>query len=70
MMGNFRKLTAYLEELSQGLVEGCACLVYQGEQEVYRCYAGRRTAEEGEVLKNDTLYRLYSLTKLYNGTVI
>ena len=69
-MGNFRKLTAYLEELSQGLVEGCACLVYQGEQEVYRCYAGRRTAEEGEVLKNDTLYRLYSLTKLATAAAV
>mgnify|MGYP001862479655 CR=1 FL=1 len=35
-MGNFGKLTAYLEEISQGPVVGCACLVYQGEQDERR----------------------------------
>ena len=69
-MGNFGKLTAYLEEISQGPVAGCACLVYQGEQEVYRRYAGRKTTEGGEALENNTLYRLYSLTKLATAAAV
>lgn len=69
-MGNFGKLTAYLEEISQGPVAGCACLVYQGEQELYRRYAGRKTTEGGEALENNTLYRLYSLTKLATAAAV
>lgn len=63
-MHNFSDLEEYLDGIAAKMVAGCACLVYKGEKEVYRHYAGWRRVENRDNLKDDTLYRLYSLTKI------
>lgn len=66
-MRTWTRLNAYMEELCKSRVSGCACLVYADGKEQYRHYAGKANMETGEAPDCDTLYRIYSLTKLYTA---
>ena len=64
------RLGGYMDQLCREEISGCACLVYEGEAERFRRYCGLRDVERGLVPDGDTLYRIYSLTKLYTAVAI
>ena len=70
-MGERRsRLGGYMDQLCREGISGCACLVYEGEAERFRRYCGLRDVERGLAPDGDTLYRIYSLTKLYTAVAI
>ena len=64
------RLGGYMAQLCREGISGCACLVYEGEAERFRRYCGLRDVERGLAPDGDTLYRIYSLTKLYTAVAI
>ena len=64
------RLGGYMDQLCREGISGCACLVYEGEAERFRRYCGLRDVERGLAPDGDTLYRIYSLTKLYTAVAI
>lgn len=69
-MAEFSELTRYLECLTQDGIASGACLIYLKNREVYRHYAGWGNVKNQTPLRDDTLYRLYSLTKLYTAVAV
>lgn len=67
---DFTELTAYLNNLTKKAVPSCACLIYLKNEEIYRNYAGYSRIDAMSPVKDDTLYRLYSLTKLYTAAAV
>ncbi|MBT9778571.1 serine hydrolase [Clostridium sp. MCC353] len=67
---DFTELTAYLTNLTKKAVPSCACLIYLKNKEIYRHYAGYSRIDTMSPVKDDTLYRLYSITKLYTAAAV
>lgn len=70
MSERWSRLGGYMDQLCREGISGCACLVYEGEAERFRRYCGLRDVERGLAPDGDTLYRIYSLTKLYTAVAI
>lgn len=66
-MRRWKKLDAYIDELCSKDIAGCSCLIFKNGMEQYRKYAGKCNLETGERPNENTLYRIYSLTKLYTA---
>lgn len=69
-MADFSELTRYLEHLTQNGIASGVCLIYLENREIYRHYAGWENVKNQTPLRDDTLYRLYSLTKLYTAVAV
>lgn len=69
-MGRFDRVTGYLDGLMEKGIAGGACLVVKGKEEVYRHYEGYADVAGGREPGERTLYRLYSLTKLYTAVAV
>lgn len=63
----WKKLDTYIDELCRETISGCSCLILQNGIEQYRKYAGKCNLQTGEAPNENTLYRIYSLTKLYTA---
>lgn len=62
---NFSKLTKLLDESEKNLMApGCGCVVFKGEEQVYRHIAGFKDREAGIKLEGDETYFLYSCSKI------
>lgn len=60
--------TSHLDKLLEGYAKngpaGCACAVAQGGKVIYKGFAGYADREGGRLIGEDTVYRLYSMTKV------
>lgn len=65
---DFTRLTDFLETLADRGVPGCDCAVYQNRRQVYRHSTGFADLESKTPIASDTLYRLYSMTKIITCT--
>lgn len=61
---------AMAQEVQQGRIAGIATLVYQNGEVVQRVQYGFADREQGKSLKPDSLYKIFSLTKLVTGTAL
>ncbi|MDX1268937.1 MAG: serine hydrolase domain-containing protein, partial [Oceanisphaera sp.] len=61
---------AMAEEVQQGRIAGIATLVYQHGEVVQRGQYGFADREQGKPLTPDSLYKIFSLTKLVTGTAL
>ncbi len=63
-MKQFDRLTAFLTRLiDQEQLAGCSCVVTQGQDIVYENYLGYADREAGRKMSEDTVFRMYSMTK-------
>ena len=70
MSERWSRLGGYMDQLCSEKISGCACLVYEGQTERFRRYCGLRDVERELAPDRDTLYRIYSLTKLYTAVAV
>ena len=61
----FKRLDSFLRSITPQLVPGLECSVYYRHEPVYRVCYGYADAEEKKPVSPDTLYYLYSVTKLF-----
>lgn len=62
---NFSKLTELLDKSeANGMAPGCGCVVFKGNELIYRHIAGLKDRETGEKLCGNELYYMYSCTKV------
>ena len=64
----FKHLDSYLKTLAPGQVPGIDCAVYHRHEPVYRTCYGYADAEKQVPITTDTMYYLYSVTKLFTCT--
>lgn len=63
-MQNFDKVGMYLDTLvRENKVAGCSVQIKAGDEPVYGYYSGYADIETGRPITEDTLYRIYSMTK-------
>ena len=62
--------TAMAQEVEQGRIGGIATLVYQNGEVVQRAEYGYADREQQRPLEPDSLYKIFSLTKLVTGTAL
>ncbi|NCC07208.1 MAG: class A beta-lactamase-related serine hydrolase [Clostridia bacterium] len=64
-VANYQMLDEYLDELvSNGKVCGCAVALQTGNERTHYKFAGLQSCDGNVPIKSDTLYRIYSMTKL------
>lgn len=61
---NFKKLTEFLDSMPSHLIPGFDCTVFKGHECIYRHSGGYADAENKIKISSDTLYYLYSCTKV------
>lgn len=63
--GRLARITQHLQQhyVDSGRIPGCDTLVARRGQVVYRSTLGRMDIERNRALREDTLYRIYSMTK-------
>ncbi|MGH1449947.1 MAG: serine hydrolase domain-containing protein [Pseudomonadaceae bacterium] len=57
-------------QVAEKKLAGIATLVWQDDQVIYRDQAGYRNLEEQQPLTDDTIYKIFSLTKPITGTAL
>lgn len=63
-MDRFTRLTAFLQRLiEEEQLAGCSCAVTQGQEIVYETYLGYADRENKKPMAEDTVFRMYSMTK-------
>ncbi len=60
---NFTKLTAFLNTLDAWGNVGFDCMIRQGGKEIYRYLHGFADRENGKPIREDTIYKMFSMTK-------
>ncbi len=63
-MENFAYLDSLLERFAKDTVAGCACIVTREGKKLYEGYHGYADLESSRPIEQDTVYRLFSLTKI------
>lgn len=63
-MSNFDDLDRLLKTFSEKTVPGCGCAVAQHGKILYEGYSGYADLERGIPITEDTVYRLFSMTKI------
>ncbi|CAG5091120.1 Beta-lactamase [Thermobacillus xylanilyticus] len=63
-MSRFRMLDELLNRLTEDKLPGCACVVSRHGKVLYEGYAGSANLEQGKPITPDTVYRLFSMTKV------
>ncbi|MGN0745787.1 MAG: serine hydrolase domain-containing protein [Aristaeellaceae bacterium] len=63
-MMDFTNLDALLKRLTAQRLPGIACVMTQGQEIIYERYEGYADLESGRPLREDTVFRIYSMTKL------
>ncbi|MDO3408916.1 serine hydrolase domain-containing protein [Saccharibacillus sp. CPCC 101409] len=63
-MARFDDLSALLESFTEQGPAGCACMIARDGEIVYEGYFGRANREKGIAVGPDTVFRLYSMTKV------
>ena len=61
---DFTNLDALLKRLTAQRLSGIACVMTQGQEIIYERYEGYADLESGRPLREDTVFRIYSMTKL------
>ena len=67
-MGNFHHVDALLQHIANDSVAGCACSVIHRGEKIYEGYFGYADLEEKRPIGSNTIYRLYSMTKVITCT--
>ncbi len=62
------RLTTMLQDFIQKGVPGCACSVLRGGQTLAEAYEGYADLEAGKPIAPDTIYRIYSMSKVITCT--
>ncbi len=62
---DFQRLTDFLEGLSEKGIPGNSCAVMLDGKRVYEHYSGYADLEERKPVGPDTLFRIYSMTKIF-----
>lgn len=63
-MGKFEDLSSLLEGFVENGLPGCACAVAKNGKTLYEGYYGYADIEEKKLITPDTVYRLFSMTKV------
>ena len=63
-MAKFSDLDALLQQFAGSTVPGCGCAVAQNGKILYEGYYGSANLETGKPVTADTVYRLFSMTKV------
>ena len=63
-MSTVKDLDLLLEDFAKNRVPGCACIVMKDGETLYEGYKGLMDAENGRKTGEETLYRLFSMTKV------
>lgn len=63
-MNNYKYLTHFLATLAEQKVVGCACAINHKHEKVYEHYVGLQSLQTQKPITEDTLYRIYSMTKI------
>lgn len=63
-MADFSNVSALLEQFAQQSVVGCSCAVSHKGKTVFEGYAGYADKAAGRNIDKDTVYRLFSMTKV------
>jgi len=63
-MANFDELSALLQQFTEKGPAGCACAVAKDGKTLYEGYFGYADLEEKRPITEDTVYRLFSMTKV------
>lgn len=63
-MANFKHLDELLQQFAGNTVPGCGCAVAQHGKILYEGYYGKADLETGRPVTADTVYRLFSMTKV------
>ncbi len=63
-MAKFENLDRLLQRFSQNTVPGCACIVARDGEILYEGYHGKADLESGRPVTEDTVFRLFSMTKV------
>ena len=64
-MDNNKEIDALLKTLTEQGIPGCALLVRRERAVIYEHYTGYADLELQKEMNADTLFRIYSMTKLY-----
>ena len=67
-MAKFTDLDKLLQQFAGSTVPGCGCVVAQNGEILYEGYYGLADIETGKPVTADTVYRLYSMTKVITCT--
>ena len=63
-MNRFRMLDQLLNRFTETMLPGCACIVSRHGKVLYEGYSGWANLEQGKPITPDTVYRLFSMTKV------
>ncbi|MEJ8303689.1 serine hydrolase domain-containing protein [Saccharibacillus sacchari] len=63
-MAQFDHLSALLKSFTEQGPSGCACMIAKDGEVVYEGYFGQANREQGSAVNADTVFRLYSMTKV------
>lgn len=63
-MAQFDHLSALLKSFTEQGPSGCACMIAKDGEVVYEGYFGQANLEKGTAVNADTVFRLYSMTKV------
>lgn len=63
-MAQFDHLSALLKSFTEQGPSGCACMIAKDGEVVYEGYFGQANLEKGTAVDADTVFRLYSMTKV------
>ena len=63
-MSNFNDISALLEAFCQKGPPGCGCALAKDGKILYECYQGLANVEDRVPMTEDTVFRLFSMTKL------
>ena len=61
---DFTKVTEFLETQKDKGIAGCSCMIFKDDEKVYEHYTGYADIEKQIPVTADTLFRIYSMTKV------
>ena len=61
---DFTKVTEFLETQKAKGIAGCSCMIFKDDEKVYEHYTGYADIEKQIPVTADTIFRIYSMTKV------
>ena len=61
---DFTKVTEFLETQKDKGIAGCSCMIFKDDKKVYEHYTGYADIEKQTPITADTIFRIYSMTKV------
>ena len=61
----FQRMTDFLDSLAEKGIPGCSFALLKDGEKVYEHYTGYADLESGRKIGLDTMFRIYSMTKLF-----